>query len=79
MSQQWLRNLSLVIADPSGNGLELGKLLGELSQPTFTLNQTGKVVIDKHAGGRSPDRADALVIALQPGRTALEAWLKLAS
>jgi hypothetical protein len=48
-----------------------------LTQPTFALNQSGKVVIDKHAGGRSPDRADAVTIAFQPSRSALEVWLKL--
>jgi phage terminase large subunit len=54
-----------LISFPS-NLPELNALLVELSQPLFSLNQTGKVVIDKHGGGgRSPDRADALVIAFQ--------------
>jgi hypothetical protein len=57
---------------------ELSELLVELSLPTFTLNQTGKVVIDKKSGGRSPDRADALMIAFQPGTTWQDMWVKLA-
>ncbi len=56
---------------------ELNELLVKLSQPTFSLNQAGKIVIDKHAGGRSPDRADALMIAFQPGTGWLETWTKL--
>lgn len=58
---------------------ELGELLIELSQPTFTLNQTGKLVIDKNAGGRSPDRADAVVIAFEPGTQWAELWTRLGS
>ena len=30
MSQQYLRNLSLIVADPSGEGLELGALRDRL-------------------------------------------------
>ncbi len=56
---------------------ELNDLMVELSQPVFSLNQSGKIVIDKHAGGRSPDRADALMIAFQPGTAWFEMWMKL--
>jgi phage terminase large subunit len=57
---------------------ELNELLVELSQPLFKLNQTGKVVIDKKAGGRSPDRADALMIAFQPATEWAAVWLAAA-
>ena len=43
---------------------ELGKLAIELSQPTYSQNNVGKIVIDKIAeGGLSPNRADAVMIA----------------
>lgn len=42
----------------------LSKLIAELSQPTFSLNNTGKIVIDKAPEGtRSPNLADACMIA----------------
>lgn len=41
----------------------LGKLCAELSQPTYSLNMVGKIVIDKAPDGtRSPNLADALMI-----------------
>jgi hypothetical protein len=41
----------------------LAKLMAELSQPTYTLNTVGKIVIDKAPDGtRSPNLADALMI-----------------
>lgn len=43
---------------------ELAKLAIELSQPTYSQNNVGKIVIDKIAdGGLSPNRADAVMIA----------------
>jgi phage terminase large subunit len=60
----------------------LGELLPlqmELSQITYSINQTGKIVIDKQPPGTlSPNRADACTIAFQPGTRALEIWAKLA-
>lgn len=58
---------------------ELNELLTEISQPVFKLNQVGKVQTDKHAGGRSPDRADALVIAFEPSTAWMTIWKKLAN
>lgn len=41
----------------------LTKLMAELSQPTYTLNTVGKIVIDKAPDGtRSPNLADAIMI-----------------
>ena len=59
---------------------ELGQLLAQLQQPTYSLNNAGKVVVDKApAGMPSPDRADAVMICFAPGNVALESWLKLAA
>ncbi len=42
----------------------LTKLSGELSQPTYSLNLAGKIVIDKAPeGSKSPNLADAVMIA----------------
>lgn len=42
----------------------LTKLTGELSQPTFSLDNSGKIVVDKTPeGSKSPNLADAVMIA----------------
>lgn len=42
----------------------LSKLKGELSQPTYSLNLAGKIIIDKAPeGSKSPNLADAVMIA----------------
>lgn len=44
--------------------LHLNKLITELSQPTFSQNNAGKILIDKKPdGARSPNLADAVMIA----------------
>lgn len=56
----------------------LAALVSELSQPTYSLNVAGKVVVDKQPDGtKSPNLADAVLIAYQPGRHALNIWEKL--
>lgn len=46
---------------------ECGKLITELSQPTYSQNNVGKIIIDKMPdGARSPNRADCLIIAFSP-------------
>jgi hypothetical protein len=58
---------------------ELDQLLQQLCQPTYSLNNAGKVIVDKKPDGTpSPDRADAVMICYQPRSSALEAWLNLA-
>lgn len=43
------------------------KLVIELSQPTYSINGTGKVLVDKAPEGtRSPNHADAVMIAFAP-------------
>ena len=43
------------------------KLMIELSQPTYTENNVGKIVIEKKPdGARSPNLADAVMIAFAP-------------
>jgi hypothetical protein len=56
----------------------LGKLIAELSQPTYSLNGAGKVVIDKAPDGtKSPNLADAVMIAYSPGGKVSDVWAKL--
>lgn len=57
----------LISLDPAMK--ELAKLTMELSQPTYSLNNAGKVVIDKAPDGtRSPNHGDALMIRNAPRR-----------
>ncbi len=59
---------------------ELLPLTMELSQPTFSINSAGKVIVDKAPEGtRSPNLADAVMIAYQPGSHTLEIWARLGS
>lgn len=58
---------------------ELGKLIMELSQPTYSLNTAGKVIVDKTPEGtRSPNLADAVMIAYQPAGSHIHNWAALA-
>lgn len=46
---------------------ERQKLVAELSQPTYSINEAGKIKVDKAPDGvRSPNHADAVVIAYAP-------------
>lgn len=58
---------------------ELNPLLIEISQPTFSVNSVGKILVDKSPdGARSPDLADAAMICFAPGESrTLELWIKL--
>lgn len=54
----------------------LAKLCGELSQPTYTPNTAGKIVIDKAPEGtKSPNLADAVMIAYAPRRVSFLSYL----
>lgn len=67
----------LISIDP--NLKDLGKLITELSQPTYSLSATGKVVIDKSPEGmKSPNLADAVMICFQPSGRTLDVWARLA-
>lgn len=58
---------------------ELSLLTMELSQPTYTINAVGKVVIDKAPDGtKSPNLADAVMICYQPAARAIDIWKRLA-
>jgi hypothetical protein len=53
----------------SANLPNLVKLIIELSQPTYTLSTNGKIIIDKSPKGtKSPNFADAVMIAFAPAR-----------
>lgn len=59
---------------------ELSKLLGELSQPTYSINVAGKVSVDKAPDGtKSPNLADAVMIAFNPAGSTLSMWERLAA
>ncbi len=58
---------------------ERAALSMELSQPTFTVNGVGKIVIDKAPDGtKSPNLADAVMIAYQPAARSIDIWKRLA-
>ena len=62
----------------SGHLAELLQLTMELSQPSYSLNATGKVLVNKTPPGcRSPNLADAVMIAFNPSNRNLDIWLKL--
>lgn len=64
----------LILID--GNMAQLAKLTGELSQPTYTPNTAGKIVIDKAPEGtRSPNLADAVMILYAPRRVSFLSYL----
>jgi hypothetical protein len=53
----------------NSNLKDLNKLILEVSQPTYSQNMVGKIVIDKTPeGGRSPNLADAVCIAFAPAK-----------
>lgn len=57
----------------------LTQLTMELSQPTYTVNTVGKILIDKKPDGtKSPNLADAVMICYQPATRALSVWEALA-
>ena len=61
---------------------ELSQLVTELAQPTYSINATGKILIDKAPPGtRSPNLADAVCIAPNTSSMAAlaEMWIRLAS
>ncbi len=54
---------------------EYRALITELSQPTYSQNNVGKIVIDKTPdGGRSPNLADAVMIAYSPKKISGGIW-----
>lgn len=51
------------------------KLMAELSQPTYDINNEGKIVIDKTPDGtRSPNHADAVMILYAPDEKKSSLW-----
>lgn len=59
-----------------GSMPNLTKLCGELSQPTYTPNMAGKIVIDKAPEGtKSPNLADAVMILYAPRRVSFLSYL----
>ncbi len=57
---------------------DLGQLVIELSQPTYSLNGAGKILIDKAPEGtRSPNLADAVNICYFPTKKVADVWAAL--
>jgi hypothetical protein len=53
---------------------DLGLLVNELGQPTYSVNAAGRIVVDKAPDGApSPNLSDAVMIAFAPGTRALRA------
>lgn len=80
MTHRWVVNGipcdpdSIISIDP--NLPELLPLTMELSQPTYTQNTVGKVLVNKTPPGmRSPNLADAVNIAFNPANIAIESWI----
>jgi phage terminase large subunit len=57
---------------------ELAELLLELARPTYSINTAGKLLVNKMPDGmKSPNRADAVMIAFNPTAGALRIWAAL--
>jgi hypothetical protein len=57
----------LISLDSKSIGAELPKVCMELSQPTYTRNGAGKILVNKAPDGtRSPNHADAVMMAYAP-------------
>lgn len=57
---------------------ERDALVMELSQPTYSLNNAGKVLVDKAPEGtKSPNLADSVMIAYNPAQVSLNIWENL--
>lgn len=57
---------------------ELALLTTELSQPTYTKNGVGKILVNKQPDGTaSPNRADGVMICFNPQVSELSVWGKL--
>jgi len=57
----------------------LSTLRMQMQQPTWDLNGTGHILIDKMPDGmKSPNQADAVMICYNPAMSAADAWAKMA-
>ena len=57
---------------------ERTKLLMELSQPTYTKNAVGKILVNKQPDGTmSPNSADSVMICFNPTNSDINIWNKL--
>ncbi|HCM30287.1 MAG TPA: terminase [Acinetobacter radioresistens] len=71
---EFIISLSSEDIDPK----ELALLTTELSQPTYTKNGSGKILVNKQPdGASSPNRADSVMICFNPQVANLNVWDKL--
>ncbi|MCC3717965.1 TerL protein [Rouxiella badensis] len=62
----------------SGDIANLDKLIIELSQPTYSINGVGKIIVDKQPDGtKSPNLADSVMINYAPMNADLDIWMRL--
>jgi hypothetical protein len=62
----------------SANIKNLDKLIIELSQPTYSINGVGKIIVDKQPDGtKSPNLSDSVMINYAPMDTTMDIWNKL--
>ncbi|MGA9607013.1 MAG: TerL protein [Rouxiella badensis] len=59
----------------SGDIQNLDKLVIELSQPTYSINGVGKIIVDKQPEGtKSPNLSDSVMINYAPMDTSMDVW-----
>lgn len=59
----------------SGDIKNLDKLIIELSQPTYSINGVGKIIVDKQPDGtKSPNLSDSVMINYAPMDTTMDIW-----
>ncbi len=62
----------------SGTMERKDKLIIELSQPTYSINGVGKIIVDKQPDGtKSPNLADSVMINYAPMDSSLDVWAAL--
>lgn len=62
----------------SGTMERKDKLIIELSQPTYSINGVGKIIVDKQPDGtKSPNLADSVMINYAPMDNSLDVWAAL--
>lgn len=71
-------DMLISISSADINSKELALLTTELSQPTYTKNGVGKLLVNKQPDGTaSPNRADSVMICFNPQISSLSIWNKL--
>ncbi len=76
--REYDRDMIISLSSEHIDPKELAMLTTELSQPTYTKNGVGKILVNKQPDGTaSPNRADSVMICFNPQIAALSVWGKL--